>query len=128
MDGYERAAGILKAAAHPVRLQILQVLEQEGNACVCHLEKRLGQRQAYISQQLAVLREAGLVIDQRDGLNVFYSTRTGHIGPLLEAAEVVAAAVSDQADPLDFGAVKSVDPADCGCPSCEHELALSAAK
>ncbi|MEW6406696.1 MAG: permease [Chloroflexota bacterium] len=43
---------------HPARLGILDLL-REGEACVCHMEAVFGYRQAYISQQLMVLRDAG---------------------------------------------------------------------
>jgi DNA-binding transcriptional ArsR family regulator len=72
MNTYEWAADMFKVLGHPVRLQILQALAEEGEACVCHLEWRLGMRQAYLSQQLARLREVGLVEDTRQGLNIFY--------------------------------------------------------
>lgn len=49
MDGCERASETLKALTHPVRLQIFELMAQEGEACVCHLEARLDQRQAYFS-------------------------------------------------------------------------------
>ena len=84
MDGYDQVAEIGKALGHPVRLQILQVLREE-EACVCHLEAILGQRQAYISQHLMRLREAGLVVDRREGMNVFYSLANEAIGSLLGA-------------------------------------------
>ena len=58
MSQYQLTATIMKALVHPVRLQILQVL-RDGEACVCHLEAVLNQRQAYISQQLMRLRDAG---------------------------------------------------------------------
>jgi DNA-binding transcriptional ArsR family regulator len=57
---YTDAAVRFKALAHPVRLQILDML-RSGEVCVCHMEAVLGKRQAYISQQLMVLRDAGLV-------------------------------------------------------------------
>ena len=85
MNGYETSASILKALSHPVRLQILTVLRDE-EACVCHLESFLGQRQAYISQQLMKLRDAGLVTDRRDGMNVFYRLTNEAVEPLLDAA------------------------------------------
>ncbi|MFN2121162.1 MAG: ArsR/SmtB family transcription factor [Anaerolineales bacterium] len=69
--GYERQAGVCRALSHPARLAILDVL-RGGEQCVCHIEAALGLRQAYISQQLMVLREAGLVSDRRDGWNIFY--------------------------------------------------------
>jgi DNA-binding transcriptional ArsR family regulator len=67
MNGYLKMSGLLKALGHPVRLRILQELRQQ-EACVCHLEAVLRQRQAYISQQLMRLREAGLVEDRREGM------------------------------------------------------------
>jgi DNA-binding transcriptional ArsR family regulator len=76
MDAYQWTAEIFKTLGHPVRLQILEALADEGEACVCHLEWRLGMRQAYLSQQLARLREAGLVTDTREGLNIFYRLAT----------------------------------------------------
>ena len=87
MNGYKSEAELLKALAHPIRLQILEVLHAEGEACVCHLETRLGQRQAYISQQLSKLREAGFVVDRRDGLNVFYAVMDESIPAFLGLAK-----------------------------------------
>jgi DNA-binding transcriptional ArsR family regulator len=51
---YTDATVRFKALAHPVRLQILDML-RSGEVCVCHMETALGKRQAYISQQLMVL-------------------------------------------------------------------------
>jgi DNA-binding transcriptional ArsR family regulator len=58
---------LFKAFSHPARLAILEEL-RKGEHCVCHLEALLEARQSYVSQQLAVLREAGLISDRRDGL------------------------------------------------------------
>lgn len=71
MASYDELAMRFKALAHPVRLQILDIL-RGGEICVCHIEAALDKRQAYISQQLMVLREAGLVDARKDGLKVFY--------------------------------------------------------
>jgi DNA-binding transcriptional ArsR family regulator len=68
---YSRQTQFYKLLTHPARIAILNVLREE-EACVCHLEAVLGYRQAYISQQLAVLREAGLIQDRREAWNVFY--------------------------------------------------------
>lgn len=128
MNGYEQTAVMLKALAHPVRLQILDLLGQEGEACVCHLETRLDQRQAYISQQLAKLREAGLVKDRREGLNVFYAPATKRIGQFIDEAKSLAAALA-AADEigLDFEAIPGVEPDECLCPSCEEKLSVATA-
>ena len=68
---YKAAADRLRLLSHPARLQILDELRR-GEACVCHLQAVLGRPQAYVSQQLRLLREADLLESDRDGLNVFY--------------------------------------------------------
>jgi ArsR family transcriptional regulator len=71
MNEYTTQATLLKAMGHPVRLRILDMLRR-GETCVCHIERVLGKRQAYVSQQLMALRDAGLVESRKDGLQVFY--------------------------------------------------------
>jgi ArsR family transcriptional regulator len=71
MNEYQQAAQVFQILSHPARLQILDILRQ-GEECVCHIQSVLGKRQAYVSQQLMVLRDAGLVDSRRDGLRVFY--------------------------------------------------------
>ena len=78
-------AEMLKALAHPVRLQILDIL-RDGEQCVCHLEAVLGQRQSYISQHLMMLRKAGLVADRKDGLRVYYSVSDSSVYAVLDVA------------------------------------------
>lgn len=60
------AATLVKAMAHEARMQILCHLI-EGEKSVGELETLLGLRQAAVSQQLARLREQGLVASRRDG-------------------------------------------------------------
>jgi ArsR family transcriptional regulator len=103
----ERHAQVFKALMHPVRLQILDLL-RGGEECVCHLEAHLGQRQAYISQQLAMLRKAGLVADRRDGPNSFYRIARTEVFTLLDTARAM---VGDAGSPLS-------PPAACPCPRC----------
>lgn len=117
MDGYEQLAAIMKALGHPVRLQILEELGQD-EACVCHLEHVLDQRQAYISQQLTRLRDAGLVNDRREGMNVFYSLANPSISPLLEEARRMLESFGDE--PYDFHLSKIGSP--CPCPKCQERL------
>lgn len=86
MKDYTEQVQLFKALAHPVRLQILDILRR-SEECVCHMETVLGKRQAYISQQLMNLRDAGLVDSRKDGLNVFYFlVDAGTLAPLLDAA------------------------------------------
>lgn len=81
---YERVAAFFKALGHPAWLLILAELRQ-GEACVCHLEALLGKPQAYVSQQLAVLRSAGLVRDRRDGQRVYHAITDDRVPPILDA-------------------------------------------
>jgi ArsR family transcriptional regulator len=67
----EKISRIFRAVSTPVRFRILAAIGR-GEACVCHLEALLGLRQAYISQQLADIRDAGLLDTRRDGRYIFY--------------------------------------------------------
>jgi ArsR family transcriptional regulator len=68
---YETVSSRLKLLAHPERLRILDVLRRNAE-CVCHLEALLDKPQPYVSQQLRFLRQAGLIVDEKEGQNVFY--------------------------------------------------------
>lgn len=71
---HERRAQVLKAMAHPSRLALLDALA-DGEVCVCDLHRLVGSDLSTVSKHLAVLREAGLVSDRRQGLQVYYSLR-----------------------------------------------------
>jgi ArsR family transcriptional regulator len=118
-NGYREASALLKALSHPIRLQILQALAEHGEACVCHLECALGRRQAYISQQLSRLRETGILVDRREGLNVFYRLADPAIPPLLKAIRLAAAESGRrQGRQLSFDFSPAIQ-ATCSCPKCE---------
>ncbi len=71
MSVYRKRAKILHAMSHPVRLQILERLAR-GPTCVCDLIAHTRRRQAYVSQHLMLLRQAGVVRRARVGRNVQY--------------------------------------------------------
>src|SRR5512138_3741966 len=71
MKPYQIESDLLKALSHATRLAILEIL-RDGEQCVCHMEATLKLRQAYISQQLMILKQAALVEPRRDGLNLYY--------------------------------------------------------
>ena len=66
------AAGFLKALSHEGRLMILCHIA-DGEKSVTELEHLLEMRQAAVSQQLARLRDDGLVISRRDGKVIYYA-------------------------------------------------------
>lgn len=102
---YTKGAAIFQLLSHPARLHILDELRR-GEACVCHLQTVLQRPQAYISQQLRVLREAGVVSDEKDGLNVFYCIVDARPERLIEEV---------------LGEAKPARPvANCPCPRCDE--------
>jgi ArsR family transcriptional regulator len=105
---YDHQARLFKTLMHPARLAILDSLRAE-EACVCHLEALLQQRQAYISQQLMVLREAGLIEDRRDGWNVFYRIANPSVFLVIDAARNALG---------ETGAPRPAVPDGCPCPKC----------
>ena len=64
-------AGLLKTLAHPARLMLVCALV-EREFSVGALEQALGIHQPTLSQQLNVLREAGIVETRREGKQIFY--------------------------------------------------------
>jgi len=104
-----READLFKALGHPVRLQLLWVLAHE-EACVCHLEARLRMRQAYLSQQLAVLREAGLVAERRMGTYIYYRARRPQVVEMIKAMRTFTGSG-------DLG-LPQPNAAACACPRC----------
>ncbi len=116
--GYEKQARLFKTLAHPARLAILDVL-RNGEACVCHMEAALGFRQAYLSQQLMVLREVGLVDDRRDGWNVYYRVRKPDVYSVVDAARASLGENKRIASPAVI--------ASCTCPHCAGDKADAAA-
>jgi DNA-binding transcriptional ArsR family regulator len=86
---------------------------------VCHLTAILGQRQPYVSQQLAALREAGLVTGRRVGTLIFYRPADERVAVLLEHGKKLARALSGQE--LSFPEVREQALENCPCPRCQGE-------
>jgi DNA-binding transcriptional ArsR family regulator len=108
MDSYMKSAKLFKTLMHPARLEILEIL-RDGEHCVCHLETASGYRQAYISQQLAVLREIGLIQDRRDGWNIYYRVIQPKVFEVLDAAQAMTGVKRARRKPV-------LD--NCPCPQC----------
>jgi ArsR family transcriptional regulator len=67
-------ARVLKAMAHPSRLFIIEELEKEER-CVCDLTEMIGADMSTVSKHLSVLKQAGIVTDDKRGNQVFYQLR-----------------------------------------------------
>jgi DNA-binding transcriptional ArsR family regulator len=82
---YEAAAGLLKALAHPLRLQILTGL-YDGPRCVHELVDLTGAPQPLVSQHLRVLRAAGVLVASRRGREVAYRLADLHVSHIVTDA------------------------------------------
>lgn len=78
-------AQFFRALAHPVRIKILETLAR-GERSVQELQEALGMEQPVVSQQLAILRNRGIVTSRKIGLSARYSLCDPAIEELLSAA------------------------------------------
>jgi len=96
------------------RLEILRTIGA-GEACVCHLEARLGYRQAYISQHLMALRQAGLLDSRREGKYIFYRLAKPEVILLIQQAAKISG--------VNLPVIEAVSTEkQCGCPNCSPEV------
>lgn len=105
---FEKEALLFKVLMHPVRLSILNLLKDEEQ-CVCHLTTALGYRQAYISQQLSVLRDLGIVEIKREGVNIYYRIAIPQILTVMDLACEITGT---------HAMMEIAKPALCNCPRC----------
>jgi ArsR family transcriptional regulator len=68
-----RTLDVLRALAHPLRLELIAQIAARGPVCTCHLQEALSCTQPTVSKHLAILRRAGLIQGRREGRWVFYS-------------------------------------------------------
>jgi len=114
---YKEQAKLYGVLSHPARLRILEVLAQ-GEACVCHLCAVLRQRQAYVSQQLAALKQAGLITDTREGLYVYYSLADDGIARVLDEGRHYVAHAGGHEAVAEEETIEA-DHVHCVCPRCQ---------
>lgn len=69
----KKAAMMLRAINHPLRLQMLQLIHKKRNITVTEIYVQLRLEQSVASQHLAILRKAGFVFTERSGKQIFYS-------------------------------------------------------
>ncbi len=108
----DQISTLFRALSQPARIDILLAIG-DSEACVCHLEAALGQRQAYISQHLMALRDAGVLASRREGRFIFYRLADERLLPLIrEAVDILSL------DPQELAGTLNNAPVVCGCPHC----------
>lgn len=88
---YEARAKILKALAHPARLLMVDELSRHGERCVCELTELVGSDMSTVSRHLSLLKNAGLVEDEKRGQMVYYRLRVKCVMNFFECIESVIA-------------------------------------
>lgn len=90
----QRLADDFAILAHPIRLQLLDVLARnEGRVCVCDLEAAVPVKQPTVSHHLRLLREAGLVESEKSGLWAYYRVNR-------DALQAARARIAEELDAL----------------------------
>lgn len=85
---YGIRARIIKALAHPSRLMMVDELSR-GERCVCELTDLVGADMSTVSKHLSLLKKAGIVQDEKRGLQVFYRLRCPCILRFFDCIEAV---------------------------------------
>ncbi len=105
----EKISDLMKSISNPVRVQILLAIGT-GEACVCHLESLLGLRQAYISQQLMILRKKKIITSRREGKYIYYRLVKPEVLKIVQAAGEIVGILKNS--------LVIQDHSSCECPKC----------
>jgi len=73
---------IYKALAHPIRIKIVRTL-RDGPLCVCTLNENVEFSQSNLSQHLKILKDAGILKSEKDGIKILYSIKDEEVKNLL---------------------------------------------
>ena len=82
----EVKAELFKALGHSARVRIFEVLS-DGEHSVGEMQPKVGIESSHLSQQLAVLRRAGVVVSRKEGSSVIYDLRDPAVAELLAVAK-----------------------------------------
>ncbi len=93
---YAARAKVIKALAHPTRLFIVDQLAVVDERCVCELTEMIGADMSTVSRHLAVLKNAGIIDDEKRGAMVFYRLRTRCVMKFFDCIESVMACEVEQ--------------------------------
>ncbi len=98
---YQMKAEFFKTLGHPIRIRVLELLSEREHA-VSEMLTEIGIEPANLSQQLAILRRAGLVAARREGLSVTYELTSPQVAELLAVARaILTGVVAGQAEALE---------------------------
>lgn len=97
---HQMKAEFFKTMSHPMRIRVLELLSEREHS-VGELLRELDVAPSHMSQQLAVLRRAGLVATRKEGSTVYYSLISDQIADLMGVARsILTSVLSEQAELL----------------------------
>ena len=79
---------IFKALGHPIRMKIVRNL-RSGPLCVCVLNENVDFSQSNLSQHLKILKDAGILRSEKEGLKIMYMIKDEEVKNLLDTAEKI---------------------------------------
>ena len=87
-DQLERAASMLKAIAHPMRISIIGLLEGGDSLNVSEIHKKLGIEQSTASHHLGILKDKDVLVSKREGKNTYYSLKHENLKNILNCVSM----------------------------------------
>lgn len=75
---------MLKCIGHPVRLRVIELLDESGALNVGAVCSALELEQAVASQHLTLMRDRGILTSRRDGVNVYYEIADEKVPQVIE--------------------------------------------
>jgi ArsR family transcriptional regulator, virulence genes transcriptional regulator len=84
-ENLEKAANMLKAIAHPVRISIVGYLEDGKKRTVTEIQKQLGIEQSTTSHHLVILKDRGVLSSRREGKNTWYFLKHQNLKTVLNS-------------------------------------------
>jgi DNA-binding transcriptional ArsR family regulator len=92
---YQARAAVFKALGHPTRLFIVDELSR-GTRCFCDLAQSLEIDKSTVSRHLSILKNAGVISDEKRGNRVFYSLNVPCVVNFFSCVDSVLLAVAEQ--------------------------------
>ena len=80
----EKASGMLKAIAHPVRIAILNYLEDGKKLTVTEIHELLKLEQSTTSHHLGILKDKGVLASKREGKNTYYFLKQNNLATIID--------------------------------------------
>lgn len=90
VEQLEKAASMLKAIAHPMRIAILNQLENGKRLSVTEIHETLNIEQSTASHHLGILRDKDVLVAKREGKNTFYSIKHERLNTLIDCISTCA--------------------------------------